>query len=183
MMTRTKTVATSLLALALATSALTACGGSSGGDSSGQKAEETVEQPAAATVDTAELSWSGYVMNLQLVSDSPDDQGYASDFSGKGVSIVFGYVSDEDSKGRFDGMGLFDLLAEHPITLTDSEGNKYESDGNLRIVNSATWTEFGLYYDVPADVALEDLTLSTGESEVQLSAYESPEFAEASKVD
>jgi len=111
------------------------------------------------------MKWLSYVMSIEIVEAEPSGSDVTP--NGKYVQVILTYISDDDGLGGF----LFDDLSDKSdFLLTDSSGNVYEhlgmfspisiniSDGTFKI--SEIQEISGVFFDVPLDTQLKDLTFS-----------------------
>ena len=174
------------LAMALLALVLVACGGGSTGG--GESAEPAAPSPEEL-VKSAQLSWNGYTMGIDLV-ELNEVQPMGMELEGQALHVVF--CPRGDTKG-FDGTTILDDLQSNQIVVRNAEGDEFEqlgavsditvetTDGNFGM--SKEMPRFGIFFDVPKDTKIEDYTLSVGDdNDLQLVEYTSEEYA-ADKAD
>lgn len=160
--------------------------GSAASDGSGTPA--SVAQTPEEALNSAVLSWDGYTMSVEFVTDDPDDMAAGTELTGKGIRVSFAWISDEAGNGGFDGNKLFEQMEEHPIVLKDADGKEYTYTGGISDIVvevtsdgmsvSKSMPRFGITFDVPLGSKIEDYVLSTGEGDdLQLVKYTSEAYA------
>ena len=175
------------LVLTLSLGALAGCGGGEGEEGSGGISLPGFSGP---TIDTAEFEWREYTMGIDLISDDPKTATPAgASIAGKPIKICFKYLSSTTNSDGFVSANIFKDMEESPITLVDTEGNVYTFTGSIGdFVMKGDFATDGfamadlqprlsIFFDVPADLSLEDLTLDTGDGqELKLINFISAEY-------
>lgn len=168
------------------------CGGTEGADSAGSGQAQNEAAAEEASFDGVEFDWAKNTVGIDVVSDDPDDimSSNNDETVGKLVKVCFFYISDPENNGGFISESLFDNLSTYPIVLHDADGTTYEYTSSISdiAIKGGTGTEafameelqprFSITFDVPTDVALEDLTLDMGDGQtVALTSYTSAAYA------
>ncbi|MDR0627917.1 MAG: hypothetical protein LBG11_11810 [Bifidobacteriaceae bacterium] len=134
-----------------------------------------------------ELSWAGYTVGFELISDDQDLVVSLDPADGQWIKICFKYLGGGSEGGFTD---ISDLVDENPITLhRDSDDTDYESNGSvgdLSVAGSGDISDltidevqerFSILFDVPASSALGDFSLDLGSGELtRLEPYISDEY-------
>lgn len=173
---------TGFVALMLA-GVLSACDGDDSGES--VSPTEAPVQEEAGLGDT-ELEWNGYTLGIDLVTENEKMVTVGNvQVDGRLVKVCFYYIDDAINSGGLPGETILTDLQEHPMTLVDVDGTVYEWTGAVGDIsftgNDLSAEDFGIAaiqerisvtFDVPENIALEDLTLEVGDGQkIKLSEY------------
>jgi len=112
------------------------------------------------------VQWLSYEMSIEIIEEEPIGDHVAP--YGRYVHVIITYISDDDDLGGF----LFrDLMDKSDLIMTDASGNVYEHLGIISPVSIDFSAEEGfvadeiqpvggVYFDIPLDVPLNELTFS-----------------------
>ena len=141
------------------------------------------DKPETTKQEIIELRWDKYTMSIAEVTDNAPKSGTEA-VKGRLVKVRFSYISDQAGHGGFyygENNEMFDSVKESKIDIVDTKGNTYPHNstignisfkgGNLSGGLVEAQSVFSLFFDIPVDIPVKDLSLVIYDQKVPLAPY------------